>query len=172
MRDLWNILSSTWLRGFPHKILASDKKWCYQFEPSGKPESLQWKYPSLLKHKKCKMQTSSGKVMLTLFLDVTCSLQLIFNRHDHTIDKLHRQVKFARSGKFNNRVILLHDNASPHVSKVVQDELKNMMRDVLDYPPYSSNLCPCPLHVYGPLKNVLTKWQVFLGSASERRCHW
>ncbi|GFW88301.1 histone-lysine N-methyltransferase SETMAR [Trichonephila clavipes] len=52
-------------------------------------------------------------------------------------------------------VVLLHDNAPPHVSRVTQMELDKFKWETLDHPPYSLDMLPCNFHVFGPLKKHL-----------------
>jgi len=42
----------------------------------------------------------------------------------------------------HNKVILLHDNARPYVTKVVKKYLETLKWDVLPHPPYSPNIAP------------------------------
>jgi len=42
----------------------------------------------------------------------------------------------------HDKVILLHDNARPHVAKVVKKYLKMLKWDVLPHPPYSPDIAP------------------------------
>jgi len=42
----------------------------------------------------------------------------------------------------HDKVILLHDNARPHVAKVVKKYLETLKWDVLPHPPYSPDIAP------------------------------
>jgi len=42
----------------------------------------------------------------------------------------------------HDKVILFHDNARPHVAKVVKKYLETLKWDVLPHPPYSPNIAP------------------------------
>ena len=54
---------------FLHQIVTGDESWVYHYEPESKRQSTQWKkYPLSLANKEFKMQASSGKVMLTIFV--------------------------------------------------------------------------------------------------------
>lgn len=52
-------------------------------------------------------------------------------------------------------VILLHNNARPHVAKIVQETLAKKNWEVLHHPAYSPDLSPCDFHLFGPLKKAL-----------------
>ena len=47
---------------------------------------------------------------------------------------------------------LLHDNALAHKSAMVQEYLKESVLDVLDHPPYISDLSPCDFWLFPRLK--------------------
>ncbi|GFY67314.1 mariner Mos1 transposase [Trichonephila inaurata madagascariensis] len=55
--------------------------------------------------------------------------------------------------KLTNGVILLHDNARPHVSDVAQ--LARFKWKTLQHPLYSPDLLPCDFHILGKLKTLL-----------------
>ncbi|GFY71536.1 uncharacterized protein TNIN_355991 [Trichonephila inaurata madagascariensis] len=57
-------------------------------------------------------------------------------------------------------VVLLHDNARPHVSRVTPAELAEFKTEQLDHPSYSPDMFPCVFHLFGPLKKHL-KWKLF-----------
>jgi histone-lysine N-methyltransferase SETMAR len=50
----------------------------------------------------------------------------------------------------------LHDNAKPHVAKVVQEYLSNEGIKIIDHPPYSPDLAPCDFWLFGKIKQHLT----------------
>lgn len=149
---------------FLRRIVAGDETWCHHFEPEGKQSSMQWKHPSSPKPKKFRVQQSAGKVMLTVFFDIQGPLLLEFlepnetinsQRYIQTLDKLHQAIKSKRPGMLSSGVILLHDNARPHVSKATSDALTRKRWEVLEHPAYSPDLSPCDFHIFGPLKKFL-----------------
>ncbi|GFU75133.1 histone-lysine N-methyltransferase SETMAR [Trichonephila clavipes] len=72
-----------------------------------------------------------------------------------TLRRLRRSIKNKRPGLLTEGVVLLHDNAHPHVSRVTQMELDKFKWETLDHPPYSPDILPCDFHVFGPLKKHL-----------------
>ena len=47
----------------------------------------------------------------------------------------------------HGKVILFHDNARPHVAKVVKKYLEMLKWDVLPHPPYSPNIASSELNL-------------------------
>ena len=52
-------------------------------------------------------------------------------------------------------VLLHHDNASPHKTKIVKDYLEKQGLQVLPHPPYSPDLAPCDFWLFPTLKERL-----------------
>jgi transposase len=50
----------------------------------------------------------------------------------------------------------LHDNAKPHVAKLVKNYLENEGITIIDHPPYSPDLAPCDFWLFGKVKRELT----------------
>ncbi|GFU14186.1 histone-lysine N-methyltransferase SETMAR [Trichonephila clavipes] len=68
--------------------------------------------------------------------------------------RLHRSIKNKRPGLLTEGVVLLHDNARPHV-RVTQMELDKFKWETLNHPPIIPHMSPCDFHVFGPLKKHL-----------------
>ena len=52
-------------------------------------------------------------------------------------------------------VILLQDNALPHLAQASKNQLQTFGWEILEHPPYSPDLSHCDFHVFGPLKKSL-----------------
>ncbi|GFW50577.1 histone-lysine N-methyltransferase SETMAR [Trichonephila clavipes] len=112
---------------------------------------------------KFKAQLSAGKIMLTEFFDTHGLLLLKFKEPDvyihaqrcsQTLHKLHRATKITRPGMLSGVIILL-DNARPHVTKVCIDALARKQWEVLEHLPYSPNLSHCNYQIFRLLKKSL-----------------
>ena len=68
-------------------------------------------------------------------------------------------MKFERPQytKRHDKVIFQHDNARPHVAKVVQETLESLTWDVLPHPPYSSDIAPSDYYLYRSMAHGLAK---------------
>ncbi|GBM71713.1 Histone-lysine N-methyltransferase SETMAR [Araneus ventricosus] len=101
--------------------------------------------------------------MLSFFFD--CRVQLLIDflpqgsiiistQYYSALTKLRKAIKSKRPGLLTQQVILLHDNARPHVSRETQPTLQKFRFEVLEHPPYSPDLSPCDFHIFGPLKRA------------------
>ncbi|KAG5327510.1 MOS1T transposase, partial [Pseudoatta argentina] len=53
-----------------------------------------------------------------------------------------------RDAQRHDKVILLHDNARPHVGKPVKTYLETLKWEVLPHPPYSPDIAPSDFHLF------------------------
>ena len=52
-------------------------------------------------------------------------------------------------------VVLLHDNASSHITWITHVKQTKFKWEQLDHLPYSPDMLPCDFHVFGALKKHL-----------------
>ena len=62
---------------------------------------------------------------------------------------LRRAIKSERPGMLSDGIMLLHDNTRPHTANLVRDKLQRLRLEILEHPPYSSDLSPCDFHIFG-----------------------
>ncbi|KAG5323515.1 MOS1T transposase, partial [Pseudoatta argentina] len=55
----------------------------------------------------------------------------------------------------HDKVILQHDNARPHVAKVIKTYLETLKWEVLPHPPYSPDVAPSDYHLFPPMAHGL-----------------
>ncbi|KAG8195681.1 hypothetical protein JTE90_003825 [Oedothorax gibbosus] len=60
-----------------------------------------------------------------------------------------------RRGKLSKGIVLLHDNARPHVANRTKDLITSFKWETLDHPPYSPDLAPSDYHLFLHLKKHL-----------------
>ena len=77
-----------------------------------------------------------------------------------TIDRLSRVLREKRPEyeQRHDKVILLHDNARPHIAKVVKKYLETLKWDVLPHPLYSPDIAPSDYFCCS--EGCSTIWQV------------
>jgi len=70
------------------------------------------------------------------------------NRFCDTLRKMKTAIKNRRGGLLSKGVILLQDNARPHVADVCKDLIQHFRWEVVHNlpPPYSPELSPCDFH--------------------------
>ena len=137
---------------FLARVLAGVESWCHHFEPESKRQSLQRKHPGSPPPKKSKaIDTSAGKVML-MFFGQDGPLLIDFLQRGTTVNAQHysqiyttlrQTIKSKRPGKLTCGVILLHENARPHMANTIMALLQKFKLKVLGHPPYTPDLSPC-----------------------------
>jgi len=79
------------------------------------------------------------------------------DRYRTQLMRLSRALKDKRP-QYNERhdkVILQHDNARPHVAKVVKTYLETLKWEVLPHPPYSPDVAPSDYHLFRSMAHGL-----------------
>ena len=73
--------------------------------------------------------------------------------------RLSRTLKFKRPqyAKRHDKVIFQHDNARPHVAKVVRETLEALNWDVLPHPPYFPDIAPSDYHLFRSMSHGLAE---------------
>ncbi|KAG5315573.1 MOS1T transposase, partial [Pseudoatta argentina] len=73
-------------------------------------------------------------------------------------EKWHRpqnQISMLLYAQRHDKVILLHDNARPHVAKPVKTYLETLKWEVLPHPPYSPDIAPSDFHLFRSMAHGL-----------------
>ena len=70
-------------------------------------------------------------------------------------DVLRPKIRQKRSDMFAAGVLILHDNARPHVSRAVSEILEKYGWQVLPHPPYSPDMSPPDFDLFPKLKKPL-----------------
>jgi histone-lysine N-methyltransferase SETMAR len=118
---------------------------------------MEWKHLGSPRSKKFKMVKSAGKVMATVFWDGKGVLLVDFMEKGTTInaasycanlEQLQTAIKRQCPGLLATGVLLLHDNAWPHIATATQKLLQRFRWTILDHPPYSPDLAPSDFHLF------------------------
>ena len=89
-----------------------------------------------------------------VLLDRRFTINEVTNRLQ-SIGRLKPEIRSKRRGKLSKCIVLLHDNARSHTAAHTVETLQKLNFEVLDHPPYSTNVAPSDYHMFGPLKEVL-----------------
>ena len=65
--------------------------------------------------------------------------------------------KRAHYSSRHDKVILLHDNARPHVAAPVKTYLETLKREVLPHPPYSPDIAPSNFYLFRSMTHNLSE---------------
>ena len=68
------------------------------------------------------------------------------------LQKLRRKMHANRPDLLENGVLILHDNAWPHLGKDVRELLDRYSSEVLPHPPYSPDMSPPDFNLFPKLK--------------------
>ena len=114
--------------------------------------------------KKFRTQPSASKVMATVFWDSKGIILIDYKPagtsvtgeyYANVIKQLRVAIKEKRRGKLAAGVLLLHDNAPVHKSRVAQAAIRVCKFAQLNHPPYSPDLAPSDYYLFRNLKSHL-----------------
>jgi len=148
---------------FLKRIVAIDESWVRDFEPELKSQTMQWKGKGSPRGVKYRRQQSKVKQMIILAYDWHGVLVCDRVEIGSTVDgdryayfvrkKLRPQIRKIRPNLLQAGVIVLHDNARPHVSTAVQAVLDEYGWEVLPHPAYSPDISPPDYDAFQKLKD-------------------
>ncbi len=109
---------------------------------------------------KFKEKPSARKVLATIFWDRKDVLLLEYcpkdsNMTSDTLIRLQKAIKSKHPGLLKQKVILMHDNATPHLAKLTQSLLNQLKWDVFLHLAYSLDLPPSNYHLIPSQKRDL-----------------
>ncbi len=148
---------------FLNYIVTGNKLWCHYHVPTSEQSSLTWQHRKSANATKTRSNTSAGKMMLTLFFDISGPVLVKWMRKGTTINaaqyidtlmKLHSNIKNCWKGRLNARIMLLH-NMGPYTVGLTQSMLITLKFEVLVYLVCSRVLSSCDYGVFGSLKKYL-----------------
>ena len=158
--DICSKLLAIWPREtFLDQIVTGDEKWVLYVNKSKKR---QWVQQDAEPEPTPKGDLFPRKVMLSVWWDSKGIIYWEFLAKSKTIDGVTyaRQMEDLRSAirrlrPETRKVHLLHDNARPHVCRIVQEKLNQFRWKIVPHPPYSPDLAPSDYHLFRSLQNFL-----------------
>lgn len=141
------------------RIITCDEKWMLY---DNRKRSAQWLNKNDSPKQVPKPNLNRKKTMVTVWW---CSVGVIhynFLKSGETmkgetycaeIDKMHEKLCQKMPALVNRKSpILLHDNATPHTSRLTLQKLNQLQYEVLPHPPYSPDLSPTDFHFFKHLE--------------------
>ncbi|UYV72731.1 SETMAR [Cordylochernes scorpioides] len=152
-------------KGFLHRIVTGDEKWIHYDNPKRRKS---WVKPGHASTSTAKPNIHGKKLMLCIWWD---QLGVIYyellqpnetitgERYQQQLMRLSRALKIKRPlyAKRHDKVIYQHDNARPHVAKVVKETLEALQWDVLPHPLYSPDIAPSDYHMFRSITHGLAE---------------
>ncbi|UYV82192.1 hypothetical protein LAZ67_21001310 [Cordylochernes scorpioides] len=125
----------------------------------------EWRFKNEPRQKKARKAPSKDKVMLTVFFDYQGIVHHEFQQQGSTITadsylgvlrRLREAIRQKRPELWRSKSwILHHDNAPAHTVLKISKFLQDHSTSVFPQPPYSPDLAPCVVFLFGKLKKKL-----------------
>ena len=152
-------------KSFLHRIVTGDEKWI-QYDNPKKRKS--WVKPGEPSSSTAKPNIHGKKLMLCIWWDQLGVVYYELLKPSETITgalyrtqlmRLSRALKEKRAHYYSrhDKIILLHDNARPHVAAPVKTYLETLNWEVLPHPPYSPDLAPSDYHLFRSMAHGLSE---------------
>lgn len=150
-------------KSFLWRIVTGDEKWIYYDNPKRKKS---WVSPGEPSTSTPKRNIHGHKLLLCIWWDQlgVVYYELLKPNETVTADVYQRQLNKLNDVMLQKRpaiasnrrkVILLHDNARPHVARVVKDTLLQLEWEVLPHPAYSPDIAPSDYHLFRSMQHGL-----------------
>ncbi|KAM0729387.1 Mariner Mos1 transposase [Formica fusca] len=151
-------------KGFLHRIVTGDKKWIHYDNPKRKKS---WGPPGHASTSTAKPNIHGKKLLLCIWWDQLGVVYYELLKPNETITgavyrtqlmRLSRALKEKRAHySRHDKVILLHDNARPHVAAPVKTYLETFNWEVLPHPPYSPDIASSDFHMFRSMAHDLSE---------------
>ncbi len=152
-------------KSFLWKIVTGDEKWIYYDNSVNKK---QWLDPDETPVFTPKPELHQKKVMLSVWWDMKGVIYYEFLKPKQTINadlysqqlvRLSQALEKKRpyGGKGRRKVLLLHDNAKPHVAKKTRATIERLGWEVLPHPAYSPDLAPTDYHLFRSMQHFFSE---------------
>lgn len=150
-------------KGFLHRIVTGDEKWIKYDNPKRKKS---WGKPGHASTSYAKPNIHGSKLLLCIWWDQQGVIyyELLKPNETITADRYRLQLEHLSQAlkdkrpeyqRRHDKVILLHDNARPHVSKSVKTYLESLKWEVLPHPPYSPDIAPSDYYLFRSMAHGL-----------------
>lgn len=152
-------------KGFLHRIVTGDEKWIQYDNPKRKKT---WGEPGHASTSSAKPNIHGSKLLLCIWWDQQGVIYFELLKPNETITGDRYRLQLMRLSRAlmekrplfeqrHDKVILLHDNARPHVAKPVKTYLETLNWEVLSHPPYSPDIAPSDYHLFRSMAHGLAE---------------
>lgn len=152
-------------KGLLHRIVTGNEKWIQYDNPKRKRS---WGKPGHASTSTAKPNIHGSKLLLCIWWDQQGVIYYELLKPKETITgdryrlqlmRLSRALKEKRPlyEQRHDKVILLHDNARPHVAQSVKTYLETLKWEVLPHPPYSPDIAPSDYYLFRSMAHGLAE---------------
>jgi len=151
-------------KGFLHRIVTDDEKRIHYDLKKRKS----WGPLGHTSTSTAKPNIHGKKLMLCIWWDQLSVVYYELLKPNEIIGALYRTqlMRLSRARKNaptitpgNDKIILLHDNARPHVAAPIKT-LETLKWEVLPHPPYSPNIAPSDYHLFRSMTHGLSEQHI------------
>lgn len=150
-------------KGFLHRIVTGDEKWIHYDNPKRRRS---WGKPGHASTSSAKPNIHGSKLLLCIWWDQQGVIYYELLKPNETITGERYRLQLMRLSRAltekrplyeqrHDKLILLHDNARPHVAKPVKTYLETLQWEVLPHPPYSPDIAPSDFHLFRSMAHGL-----------------
>lgn len=157
-----SLLSRRKEENFLNQILTCDEKWVAY---DNMTRSYQWLDPDEPPHQIPKPEVHSKKLLISVWWTAAGLLRYEVLPPGHTITadvycqqmlRVHDDLLRKQAALVNRRgVLLLHDNARPHVAKKSRDQLAALGWQILPHPAYSPDISPTDYYLFAHIAHFM-----------------
>uniref|UniRef100_A0A5S6QCN6 Mos1 transposase HTH domain-containing protein n=1 Tax=Trichuris muris TaxID=70415 RepID=A0A5S6QCN6_TRIMR len=147
---------------FLDRIVTCDEKWILY---DNRKRSGQWLDADACLNQVARPNIQQKKIMVTAWWSMGGIIHYSFmnpgetmtgEKYSSELEIMHEKLKEIRPRLLNRKgSILLHDNARPHVSKIVARKLAELWYETLSHPPYLPDLSTTDYHLFKHLELFL-----------------
>lgn len=145
-----------------YNIVTGDETWIYCYDPEKKQQSSEWVFEGDSRPTKIQQAKSVAKQMIACFFSKSghvCTVLLnnkrTVNAEWYTTTCLPTVFEKVRETRPRSRILLHHDNASPHTAKKTKAFLSSENVETVAHPPYSPDLAPCDFYLFPKIKDLM-----------------
>ncbi|CAH2006364.1 unnamed protein product [Acanthoscelides obtectus] len=138
-----------------YSIVSGDESWIYCYEPENKRQSAVWVFQVILSRSDSKKMVETFVSKAGHIATIPPNEQITVTADWYTTICLPKVITELRKINPERRIILHQDNASSHTAQKTRQYLTEENVELLDHPPYSSDLSPNDFFTFPKIKNRL-----------------